>query len=320
MEIEFFDDIVTFAKNLSRLPDKFLDILKFGEATNLMHNRIMSQIIYEYYCLGFNITPLPHKHTGEKIYDFDVRGFNTEYKCEVKTLQSVGNLEKTSTGAIRLTEESYKSIMSSIRDKLEDAKKAGPNGIIIMAFSSYKINALLRKYFEKDLLIYPPPPFPNMTILVITSDDVFQDYYTILHTDRALSILENVFSNIQNEGVFGLSQVFIRRGLTLQLRSCSKKRLFCWLFFSSSPQSLGIITPRYYSPSHCSDFDCVILSKKLIVTTKIAMSHKRTRAFCNYSSSYQLINIDKGNWNEVTIILDLPDFFIIYVLENSCNC
>lgn len=72
MEIEFFDDIVTFAKNLSRLPDKFLDILKFGEATNLMHNRIMSQIIYEYYCLGFNITPLPHKHTGEKIYDFDV--------------------------------------------------------------------------------------------------------------------------------------------------------------------------------------------------------------------------------------------------------
>ena len=130
--------------------------------------------------------------------------------------------------------------MSSIRDKLEDAKKAGPNGIIIMAFSSYKINALLRKYFEKDLLIYPPPPFPNMTILVITSDDVFQDYYTILHTDRALSILENVFSNIQNEGVFGLSQVFIRRGLTLQLRICCQEKALLLVIFFLFPA-----IPRY---------------------------------------------------------------------------
>jgi hypothetical protein len=173
-EIELFNDIVTLARCLSQLPDEYSSILKFSGATDLLHNRIMAQIMYEYYSLGFHLNPTPIKHTGQKIHDFDASGYNNTYKCEVKTIQSVGELEHRSLGGYRLTDASYKSIISAIRDDLEDAKKVGDTGIIIIAPWSYRINALLRVYFEKQLVLFPPPPSPNTTVLVLTSDRVFE--------------------------------------------------------------------------------------------------------------------------------------------------
>lgn len=107
----------------------------------------------------------------------------------------------------------------AIRDDLENAKKVGDTDIIIIAPWSYRINALLRRYFEKQLLFFPPPPSPNTTILVLTSDRVFEDYYVSLPSDRALSILEDAFSSIQADGISPLIQVPIREGLTIRIAS-----------------------------------------------------------------------------------------------------
>jgi hypothetical protein len=80
----------------------------------------------------------------------------------------------------------------------------------------YRINALVGRYFEKQLLFFSPPPSPNTTILVLTSNHVFEDYYVSLPGDRALSILEDAFSSIQAEGISPLIQVPIRDGLTIR--------------------------------------------------------------------------------------------------------
>lgn len=123
-EIELFNDIVTLAKCLAQLPNECSSILKISGATDLLHSRIMAQIMCEYYSLGFQIKPTSNKHSGQKIHDFDAVGYNTVYKCEVKTIQSIGELEHRPLGGYRLTNASYKSIVSAIRDDLEDAKRS----------------------------------------------------------------------------------------------------------------------------------------------------------------------------------------------------
>jgi hypothetical protein len=221
-EIELFNDIVTLSRCLSSLPDELSSILKLGTATDLLHNRIMAQIMHEYHALGFQITLPPHKNTGQKIHDFNVFGYNSTYKCEVKTIQRFGEIEHRPLGGCRLTEQSHKSFISGIRDDFEDAMKIGENGITIVAPWSYRINALLRKYFDRQLLPFPPIPSPNTTILIVTSNHVFQDYYISFPSDRASSILENALSNIQVYGISPLVQVPIREGLTIRMTTAPK--------------------------------------------------------------------------------------------------
>jgi hypothetical protein len=193
--------------------------LKLSAATDLLHNRIMAQIMHEYHALGFEIT-LPTRRKGEKIHDFDIAGYGFEYKCEVKTIQSFGDIERFGqtepirTGGYRLTKRSHKSLIASIKDDFEDAKKVGESGITIVAPWSYKINALLREYFKDGLLPYPIIPSPNTTILVLTSDHVFQDCYISFPTDLASYILEGALENIQSVGISPLKLMPIRQGLT----------------------------------------------------------------------------------------------------------
>lgn len=220
-EIELFNDIVTLARCLSQLPSDHQSILKFGAATDLLHNRIMAQIIYEYHNLGFHIKLTSTKNTGQKIHDFDASICNVTYKCEVKTVQSIGELEHRPEGGYRLTDSSYKTIISKMRDHLEDAKKNGNTDVVIIAPWSYRINALLSEYFKKELLVYPPPPYPNITILVLTSDHVFEDYYVSFPTKLFLSIIEACFSFIQKSGIGSLIQNPIRKGLTIRISPAS---------------------------------------------------------------------------------------------------
>jgi hypothetical protein len=224
-EIEFFNDIVTLSRCLASLPDELSRILKpgyLGAATDLLHNRIMVQIMHEYHTLGFQITLPPRKNAGRKMHDFNVLGYNSEYRCEVKTIQRFGELERTPLGGYRLTEKSHESFISGIRDDFEDAMKVGENSITIIAPCSYRINALLRKYFDKQLLPLPPIPSPNTTVLVVTSNHVFQDGYISFPSDRAPSILENSLSNIQIYGISPLVLIPIREGLTISMTTAPK--------------------------------------------------------------------------------------------------
>ena len=221
-KIEFFNDIVTLSMCLSSLPDQLSSILKFGTATDLLHNRIMAQIMREYYTLGFQLTLPQRKNVGQKVHDFNIFGYNSAYKCEVKTIQSFGEVEQRPLGGYRLTEQSHKSFISGIRDDFQDATKVGENGITIIAPWSYRINALLRKYFERQLLPFPPIPSPNTTTLILTSNHVFEDYYIAFPSDRALSILEYALSNIEVYGVSPFLQAPIREGLTIRMTTAPK--------------------------------------------------------------------------------------------------
>jgi len=182
----------------------------------------MTQIIYEYCLLGFENSLIPPKHTGTKIYDFETRGYNFVYNCEVKTIQSIGEIEPRPLGGFRLTQKSHDSLVSAIRTDLEDAEKVGEKGIVFISPLSYTINALLRKYFEKQLLLFPPIPSTNTTILVLTSNNIFQDYYVSFHSKYALTQLENAFSNIQLYGISTLFQTPIREGLTIRTTTAPK--------------------------------------------------------------------------------------------------
>lgn len=53
-EIEFFNDIILLAKYQSYLPQDSNYLLKAGDGTELMHNRIVAQILYEYSQIGYN--------------------------------------------------------------------------------------------------------------------------------------------------------------------------------------------------------------------------------------------------------------------------
>jgi len=106
--------------------------------------------------------------------------------------------------------------VSAIRTDLEDAEKVGEKGIVFVSPWSYRINALLRKYFEKQLLLFLPIPSTNTTILVLTSNNIFQDYYVSFHSKYALTQLEDAFSNIRLYGISTLFQTPIREGLTIR--------------------------------------------------------------------------------------------------------
>lgn len=236
-EIELFNDIVTLAKCLSTLPDECLSLIKSSGATYLLHNRIMAQIMSEYSSIGFHLRPTSNKHTGPKIHDFDALGYNTVYKCEVKTIQSIGELEHRSLGGYRLTDASYKSVISAIRDDLEDAEKGGNTDVIVIAPWSYRINALLRVYFKRELLLFPPLPSSNLTILILTSDHVFEDYYVSLPSDHALSMLETALSYIQVFGIWPLIQVPVREGLTIQASTAPRVGSVAGYSFSPPKES-----------------------------------------------------------------------------------
>jgi hypothetical protein len=197
----------------------------------------MAQIMSEYSSIGFHLRPTSNKHTGPKIHDFDALGYNTVYKCEVKTIQSIGELEHRSLGGYRLTDASYKSVISAIRDDLEDAEKGGNTDVIVIAPWSYKISALLRVYFKRGLLLFPPPPSSNLTILILTSDHVFEDYYVSLPSDHALSMLETALSYIQVFGISPLIQVPVREGLTIQASTAPRVGSVAGYSFSPPKES-----------------------------------------------------------------------------------
>ena len=79
-------------------------------------------------------------------------------------------------------------------------------------------------------------PSSNTTILILTSNHVFQDYYISFPSDRALSILEDALSNIQVYGTSPLLQVPIREGLTIRMATAPKAGSYVGYSFSLSQQ------------------------------------------------------------------------------------
>lgn len=211
----FLHDTVAFAKYISMLSADCKSLIKdVYDGKMLMHNRIVTQLLYEYKKLGYKIDPIPTNFLNGKKHDFNI----SEFRCEVKTIQTLAKLESSPSAGTRFTPSCKNSLVAAIRDDIEKAREqVGNDGIIVLAPWSHKINAILRKYFEKQLSVTPPAPAPNLTILVLTSEKAFEDYYISFPTRQAISIFESVFEEIQATGLKGIHFIFIRDGLTFSV-------------------------------------------------------------------------------------------------------
>lgn len=216
-EIEFFTDIVLLCLSLSKLPSNYLELLKFRDAGSLMHNRIMAQIIADYYDPAIKMSITPQKNNAKKIHDFNI----DQMKCEIKTIQSMGAHERGLRGH-RLTDASYKSLVAAIRDDMDDAKKVGRDGMVFISSWSYKINSLLTAYFKNNLTLTLPIPTPGLTTLIMPSGHVSQDYYITFPTAQFLSIIESVLTFIQINGIAPIEMFLIREGLVHEAMTAAK--------------------------------------------------------------------------------------------------
>jgi hypothetical protein len=230
-DIEFLYDVVALAKYASKLPKYCKTLLKVRESSTLMHNRIMAQLLHQYHSIGLQVNPKPTNFLNNKRHDFNVSLF----RCEVKTIQPIGMLEYKSLRGLRFTAAFERTLAADIRDDLEYAREqVREDGIIILAPWSYRINALLTSHFKGQLSIFPPPPKPNLTILVLTSRKAFEDYYISFHTCQAQYQLQIAFSYIQAFGIMGTTQTFIREGFPFRA--------------STAPVAGSVVSLKYETP------------------------------------------------------------------------
>jgi hypothetical protein len=211
----FLYDSVALARHVSLLASETENLLDIGDNTTLMHNRVIAQLMQEYSDLGCNVNSKPPNFPGKMKHDFNIENI----RCEVKTIQTFGNLERFVAGGHRLTDSCYASLVLSLRRDLEKAKEQlGKNGMIILSFWSYKLNGLLNAFFNQHngQTLLPAPTF-NSTILTLPTREAFRDRYITLKTDHVVAELERVFSHIQSIGIDKIPFYFHREGLTIEL-------------------------------------------------------------------------------------------------------
>lgn len=228
-EVEFLHDIVALSKDISKLSSQANHLISIGAASDLMHNRIVAQLLAIYKDMGCSVNERPTADVnGGPVHDFNIEGL----KCDVKTIQSIGDLEYVATGGLRLTSKSNSSLSSRIYDDVHKAiGQVGDKGMIFIAPWSYRINGLLRSYFSDKLLLYPPPPTPGLTVLILTSEKAFEDYYIAFQTERVTSEMQQVLEKIQLTGVTQVGMIPIRKGLTMRASTASRPGSSAGFFF-----------------------------------------------------------------------------------------
>jgi hypothetical protein len=211
----FLYDSIALARHVSSLARDTENLLDIGDNTTLMHNRVIAQLMQEYSDLGCKVDSEPQNFPGKMRHDFNIENVH----CEVKTIQTFGNLERFVAGGHKLTDSCYASLVLSLRRDLEKAKEqVGKNGMIILSFWSYKLNGLLNAFFNQhngQTLL--PPPTINSTILTLPTREAFQDRYITLNTDHVVAELERVLSHIQSHGIDKIPFYLHREGLTIQI-------------------------------------------------------------------------------------------------------
>jgi hypothetical protein len=214
-ESSFFNDVVTLANCLSGLSAETDYLLKLRETTELLHNRIVAQLLNYYTQIGCQVNPKPIVHNkNSRRHDFNVQGL----KCEVKTIQTIGEIEINHTAGVRFTHEYAEMLIKTMRRDLEDAMdQLQAKGMIFIAPWSYKLSGVLRQAFHKEAVMFPPPPQRDLTVLVLESKKAFEDFYVPLPTAQALQLLTMAIHRIQMYGVKGSIFPMIREGMPMRI-------------------------------------------------------------------------------------------------------
>lgn len=227
----FLYDAVTLAKNVAFFGQEAQNLFDIGNSTELMHNRVIGQLMYEYHMLGCEVSSIPTNCLKPKRHDLNIG----EVRCEVKTIQTFGEFESVRPGRGRLSPSYHSSLMKTISNDVEDTQEqVGKEGMIVLSFWSYMLNGLLEAYFDerRPLPTVPPlTPPPNTTLVLLTSNDASRNHYVTFSTHSVISSIEAILNDIQSNGVPEFQIPLVHSGIEITIGTGNIAHSTAGLFF-----------------------------------------------------------------------------------------
>jgi len=178
----FLYDLSALCWILEKLSDEFQLLKKIQRDGNeLLHNRLVSQLAYEY----------QNKYSDIN-YEKNFQGSNPDLYAnrihvEIKTILT------------SMADINYQKFFESFERQFEKALRQIHNdGMIIIGFWSKRINNELKEYFSTKIANELPEIRKGNTILVIEGNKPLEEHYVNLPTDQVLEQMKNYCENGHN--------------------------------------------------------------------------------------------------------------------------
>jgi hypothetical protein len=186
----FIYDLIVLAQFTSRLRIEHDHLLGRWNPTDLLHDRLVAQLVHELLTLGYEIETRVSNTLGIWNHDFNASLF----RCEVKSLRIQVDAPFT-LGGIWMDTSSRNRRAQKMREEFFKARnQVGRDGIIFMTPLSSNLNALFRGYFKDEILPHIPPPQAGTVVLVLSTQSAFRDCYVSIPMIHFLIAIEQAIS------------------------------------------------------------------------------------------------------------------------------
>jgi hypothetical protein len=212
----FVYDLLALAHFTSRLRIEHDHLLGGWNPTDLLHDRLVAQLVHELSSLGYEVETKVSNTLGNKNHDFNASLF----RCEVKSLRIQVDASFT-VGGVWMDSSSRNRISQKVRQEFFNARnQVGRDGIIFMTPLSSNLNALFRGYFKGNILHQIPPPQEGTVVLVLSTQTAFRDCYLSISMIHFLVAIERAISDCH---AFGLRSFSMFSRWPFQLTTASVK-------------------------------------------------------------------------------------------------
>lgn len=167
----FLYDIVSLVIYLDELPEKFLKLLKIeGGADTLMHKRIQAEIAAKYVRKGLEVDVEIKNNKGKKM-DLIIDSIETEIKTIISSSEN--------------SKKSCKKFSNKITEKYNESQvQFETKGVLCVAPWSVVMNNILKEYYAGLYSTSLPDIKKDKSILVISGELAFEDYYLEFDADK----------------------------------------------------------------------------------------------------------------------------------------
>jgi hypothetical protein len=198
----FVYDLLALAHFTSRLRIEHDRLLGRWNPTDLLHDRLVAQLVHELSSLGYEVETKVSGTLGIKNHDFNASLF----RCEVKSLRIQIDAPFILRG-VWIDSRSRERMSQRMRQEFFNARnQVGRDGIIFMTPLSSNVNALFRGYFKDKILYHVPPPAQGGTVvLVLSTQAAFRDCYLSIPMVHFLIAIEQVISDSHAFGLRSFS-------------------------------------------------------------------------------------------------------------------
>jgi hypothetical protein len=197
----FVYDLLALAHFTSRLRTEHDHLLGGWNPTDLLHDRLVAQLVHELSSLGYEVETKVRNTLGIRNHDFNASLF----RCEVKSLRIQVDASFT-LGGVWTDSSSRKRISQKMRQEFFNARnQVDRDGIIFVTPLSSNLNALFRGYFKDKILRHVPPPQKGTVVLVLSTPTAFRDCYLSIPMVRFLIAIEQAISDSHAFGLRAFS-------------------------------------------------------------------------------------------------------------------